>query len=178
MSFLIFLLWLPTAIMSCLQVSMDKITALITFREKFLANRLIMKYSSVIPLLTFDLILSFISGLFSLYSSYTSFSCSSTRFLAHLSFSLRESSQPRVFSLVSPMQSSLFLNSGCVLFDYSFLHQIHYPLLVFYLGFLFCEYFFLPVIKVSEVFFLLFFPGIRCLSGVTLHTLPPCLVIP
>ena len=82
---------------------MDEIAALITFSDIFLANRLIIIYFSIIPLIIFDLILSFMSVVFSLNSSSSSFSCSLPRFLAQPSVLLGESSEPRVFSLVSPI---------------------------------------------------------------------------
>ena len=98
-----FLFWLPTSIRSCSYVSMGKITAFITLSEKFLAKRLIMKYFSIIPSLIFDLIISFTSGVVSLYSSSSSFLCSLPRLLTQTSVSLGESSDSRVFSLVSPI---------------------------------------------------------------------------
>ena len=101
-----------TSIMYCLRVSMDKITALNNFSEKVLSYIMIMTSSSVLHLLIFDLILSLISGVVSLYSSSYSFSCSSPRLLTQLSVSLGESSKPRVLSLVLPMKSSLFLNGA------------------------------------------------------------------
>ena len=131
-----FFLLLPTSIMSCLQVSMDKITALVTFSEKILANRLIMTSYSAIPLLISDLIISFISGVVSLYYLYSSFSCSLPRFLTQPSVSLGEPLESRVFSLVSTIQSSLFLNVGGVFFT---LYQVYYTLLHFYLGCLVLE---------------------------------------
>ena len=111
---LIFLFSLPTAIRYCSYVSMDKITAFITLSEIFLAKRLIMTYFSVVPSLFFYLILSFTSGLVSLYSSSSLFLFSLSRFLTQPSVSLVESSDSRVLSLVSPMYYSLFLNGGGV----------------------------------------------------------------
>ena len=136
----------PTSIMSCSLVSMDKITALFNSSEKILANRLIMTSYFFIPLLILYLIISFISGVVSLYSSSYSFLCSLPRFLTQPSVSLGESLEPRVFSLVSPMQSSLFLNGGGVFFFY-FLHQVYYPFLPSYLGYMVLEYFILLWLK-------------------------------
>ena len=82
---------------------MDKIIALITLIKIVLAKRLIMKSSSVIPSLIFDLILSFSSGVVSIYSSSSPFLCSSRSFIAHPSVQLGESQDSRVFSLVPPM---------------------------------------------------------------------------
>ena len=82
---------------------MDKINSLITLSGKLLAKRLIMTSPSVIPLLIFDLILSFTSGVCSLYSLSSSFLCCFHRFLAQPSVSIGESSDSLVFSLVPPM---------------------------------------------------------------------------
>ena len=82
---------------------MDKINILITLR-------LIMKSSSVMSSLIFDLIVSFSAGEVSMYSSSFLFLYSSPRFLAQPSVSLGESLDSRVLSLVSPIYYSLLLN--------------------------------------------------------------------
>ena len=89
----------------------EKITAWVTLSEIVLAKRLIMKASSVLTLLTFDSLLSFISEVSSLNYSSSSFSCSLARFLTQPLVSLVQSFEPRVFSLVSPLYSTLCQNN-------------------------------------------------------------------
>ena len=136
-----------------------------------------MTSSSVIPLLIFDLIILFISGVFSLSSSSSSFSCSSPRFLAQPLVSLGESSEPRVFSLVSPIYSSLFL-SGAGVFIWLFISTLgilsSFAVLLGLSGYLILS---LPLVKVSEVFFILILRGILCWSAVTLDKISPCIDI-
>ena len=61
-------------------------------------------------------------------------------------------------------------------FFYIFLHQVYYPILLFYLGCLVLEYF-LFFIKVSKVFFLFSLQGIHCLAGNSLVAVAPSLDI-
>ena len=136
-----------------------------------------MTSSYVTPLLIFDLVLSFISEIFSLNYSSSSYSCSSPRFFAQASVSLGESSEPWVVSLVSPMSSHLFLNSGgFFLLNFSTSGILSsFALLLGLSRFWILSY---SLIGVSEFLFIIFLRGLRCLSGVTLDKISPCLNIP
>ena len=110
----IFLFFLTTAIISWLQVLMDKITAWVILSNNCLANRLLMRDSLVLSLLSFYLLVSFISELYYLNCLSSSFSCSLARFTKQLPASLGESSEPLLLSLVPPSQSTVFQIDGGV----------------------------------------------------------------
>ena len=141
-----------------------------------------MTSSSVIPLLIFDLMLSFISGVVSLYYSYSSFSCSSSRFLTQPSVSLEESSEPRVISLLSPIYSYLFLNGGGVFFLFFYIrYTIHFwpfTWVVWYLNNLFSfdrsVWSFLSLILASNMLFVWCYT--RYTFSACRHTINNCIV--
>ena len=73
---------------------MEKMTAWVTLSEIVLANILLMRASSVLPLLIFDSLVSFISEVSSLNYSSSSFLFSLARLLTQPSVSLGELSEP------------------------------------------------------------------------------------
>ena len=106
-----------------------------------------------------------------MYSSSSSFLCSSSRFLAQLSLSLQESLvsrvwESRVLSFVPPLYSLLFLYGGRVNIDGNFFFQYYYPPLIIYLCCLDIELFYSLLLQFLRVFFP-FFLGIRSPSSDT-----------
>ena len=153
---------------------MVKINAWVNLRYNILANRLLMRDSSVLPLLIFYSLISFISVLSSINSSYSSFPCSLARFLTQPSVSLGELSEPRVFSLVSPLYSTLFRNNGGVSLGIHFSTSVKVIYVSLFLGLTGHWIYSFLIIEVSEVFLPLFLQGLCCWSVVTVDKLSSC----
>ena len=127
-----------------------------------------MKYSSVILLLNFDLILSFISEVF----SWIFYQVTRTT----ISFTWRIIGTTSLLISTTNVVLLIFNWWRCFLFVFSTSGIISYFALLLGLSGFWILYF--SVIKVSEVFFLLFLQRIHCLYSVTLDTLYPWPDIP
>ena len=118
---------------------MDKITALVTLSEKCFANRLIMKNFSVIPLpILSDNIIYFRSSfnvLFILFICMFFAQVTNTT----ISLTWRIIRTTRLLNSITNVVFLIFKWWRCF-FLLCFLHQVYYPLLPFYSGFLVLEY--------------------------------------
>ena len=133
-----------------------------------------MRYYLVLSLLSFYSLVSFISEVSSLNSSSYSFSCSLARFLTQPSVSFSGLSEPRVFSLVSPLQSNLCKNNGGVSLGLPLSSSVKIFYFTLFLGLNSYLIGCFLIIESFGVLFLLFFRGIRITSSDTLDRLSLC----
>ena len=126
-------------------------TAWITLWKKFLTNRRFIRASSFLSLLTFDSLVSFITEVSSLNSLSSFFSCSLSRFLTQSSVLLVESSSPRVFSLVSHLQSTWCRRDGGVSLGIYLSTSVIVSSFAPFLGFIGCRIGCFLIIELSEV---------------------------